>query len=403
MAFDHLGGQRVRPAVCFLFVILLALVAPGAGNAWAANYSARVCIEYEVQYADDWVGDFWTGTGPYDARGPYVRVIQNNNGTVIDEGYTYYSGSYTGCRSPVTMDDSIAGAYTIQVKVKNLVTQDNRTEVWDQWTLPRTTYTFNVDEAFWPLEGSGRYDFIFRGSDFGSGWQDWINVAAASSYAVEKRNGDIADELFRYYMTTNPDCTTCTLEGDGSWVGAVADVKESIVHETGHNVNYYGNGSLMTAHTYTLEQEAGSPCPGGDNWSTDSKEWRTAAAMEGFVEFYVATVWNDWTESDCEFDDKGANIVAADDCEDNAQHMVDECGGVYGSRGVAVDWLTFFWDVHTDCSTSYGDMLEIWDGANPNSWYSAIVASRLRDSALDQSLVTSTCWDGKVSLNGVDP
>lgn len=387
-----------------LFVASLCYALP----AQATLRTVRICIEYEVQFDDAWVGDYWTTTGPYNARGPYVKVTETTSGDVVHDDYVASSGTYVGCTPQYSMSDSLAGGYTIKVWMKNKVAQDNLIEVWDQWSLPRSMTVFVVDTNFVPTAGSGSYDFLVRGSDYGTGWQDYINVAAAGSYAVERRNGDITGKTFRFYMTDNDagSCSPgagCTIPGDGSWVGAVADEKQKIVHEAGHNIAHYGNGSLIPVATYTLAAEPGSPCPGGDGWAIVSKEYRTAAALEGFVHYYAITVWNDGGETDCEFNDQGWTIASADDCEGTAQHMVDVCGGTLDSRGVAVDWLTFWWDIQTNCTTGFADILEVWDGAGPHSWVSSNVASRLRDSALDQSLVSSSCWDGVASTNGTDP
>ncbi|MCZ7585031.1 MAG: hypothetical protein M5R36_17835 [Deltaproteobacteria bacterium] len=52
-------------------------------------------------------------------------------------------------------------------------------------------------------------------------------------------------------------------------------------------------------------------------------------------------------------------------CEYGAAFMEFYCETPWGSRSVEVDWLRFWWDLHTDEGEPFGNIADIWDGANP--------------------------------------
>lgn len=398
----------IRPS-SVLVVLGIVFLLLGPRSALATNWNVRICIEYDVDFTDAPYGDYYSdNTDDVPATGVRLQVV--NNDTEGDWFFDYTSnGTDTGCM-PLYQGMSDTDSYSIRVYMQNRVDQDNDIVVYDRWTSPRTIHVYEVAGAFVP-DAPGSFTFVLRPGDFGGDAKGYVNTAASASYAVDRRNGDVTSKVFRYYMTTSEFCPStvgCTIPGDGSWIYPIRNKKFEVVHETGHNIAHYGNKSAVPVCSYGLNHEEGSPCPGdadpsdpnydGGGWQLKSKEWRTAAALEGFVHFYPVAVWNRQDQSDCEL----PYSYFSNDCEGPHQHMEMTCGGEFSSRGAAMDWVTFWWDVHQDLGVLYGTVLDIWDDTNPHSWVSSNVSSRLRDAAVSNG-ISGSAWDGKVNYNGTDP
>jgi hypothetical protein len=380
------------------------------GASPAGAVSTTLCIRYGTAFGDDYsAGDDWTGYhAVVTARGIHLQVWENGGPTL----FSGYTNADTGCK---TLDMSTSESYTIRVKTQAELDSGNNTLVESADTEFSNVFLYDVDTNFVPA-GTPQTEYFtypyYGESELG------VNVAAAAGYGVHYRNGGIDDEIWHYYTETCPSgsgsCTTNDSNSDMSVFlsGFGTERKYIIAHETGHLLGYIADEESSPILSYA--------CPNGPDCEefTDtvhdwtSKEYQTAAAVEGFAHYFAAALWND-REDDCEyyyykevdFDprDSHGDGEAGDlySCESGGAFMEDECGTPYDDRGVEVDWLRFWWDLYTDQNVSHDSIVDIWDGANPRSWNLSIVYSRLRDAA-DAEGVDLNDWDEEAEYNGVD-
>lgn len=161
-----------------------------------------------------------------------------------------------------------------------------------------------------------------------------------------------------------------------------------------------------------------------------TKEHSSAAATEGWANFYAALAFNRTDESDCafmynknqDFDRDGVNdsIGGTDSISCEASPIWDPvavpsddylgnlCDTPYAHRSVELDWMRFFWDLTTDQDVSFSDLGDLWDIANPRTWNAVGVNGsssnpwpRIEAAALDPALDLSSEVAAE-SHNGVD-
>jgi hypothetical protein len=134
-----------------------------------------------------------------------------------------------------------------------------------------------------------------------------------------------------------------------------------------------------------------------------SKEFQSAAAVEGWGDFYSAWIWNRNSENDCIYDrhyssdfDMGGvtdttngqvscegiptsgvdpafvsdlslpNITAHDWVSDVVNAGM--CAGPTTNRGTQYDWLRYFWDMVTDENVALDSLADVYDSMDPRSW-----------------------------------
>lgn len=260
----------------------------------AGAVSTVICIDYDIYFADDGgFGDYWTSSGDVDARGPYVEVIKNYDQSTVWDGYTTHN-TPVGC-TPTLSLSPIGMGYKILVHLKASVHQDNIIIVRDQ-QIGWTDHIFEVDDNFKPTKVGGTYQLALRDDDFPGDWQEYFNLAAAPGFAIDRRTGDVDDVTHYMYASCGICASPCTV-GGSSWMCDNWDRKYSIIHEVGHQMQHFANSGIVANYTYAGDGNCEFANP---SWSAISKEFQTAAAFEGFAEFYNATVWNMGGESDCE-------------------------------------------------------------------------------------------------------
>lgn len=123
-----------------------------------------------------------------------------------------------------------------------------------------------------------------------------------------------------------------------------------------------------------------------------SKEYASAAAVEGFADYWAAVVFNNTAQADCALDWFSQNFdgqngrdglpgkgmqpmncrgkpywgATSSYIEQSADHLGDQCSGPKANRGNELDWMRMFW--HLDDGLSFSTILEVWDRANPKNW-----------------------------------
>jgi hypothetical protein len=278
--------------------------------------------------------------------------------------------------------------------------------------------------------------------------QEWINVAAIASWTVRRRksafptwtsdgaqykfalddpgNGglgksDQSDEIILLKPGTN-----------GGW-----RYKNTIAHELGHSLQFWANAPSSILSDTSLDDAS---CPSGYGYihKLVSKEYQSAAILEGMASWVAAVAFNNVTQGDCrkvindsvtwylgasisplpyscEGDvdgDAGAElsfgVSGADYFHETHGFSPNQvtCTDTTPNTGVAVelDWERFLWDLVTKQGVTFGEIVQAFDDASPEAWNTLVPRDEFRD-ALEAELGTSAPWNNAsygAARNGVD-
>ena len=190
-------------------------------------------------------------------------------------------------------------------------------------------------------------------------------------------------------------------------------------HEYGHALGYL-NADVTQSPASSSHNDTPSDCSfsmsGGNPYGTDTKEWSSLAAAEGWAHFVSARVWND-EASDGHFRNNG---VSYDLERWNASNTVRGylkneccpgtpgvgCPGSLDGAGTIGDWMRGYWDLHThSCDDApdkqwmvefYGDLINSAGLQNDNFW------PKSADSVASLFPDCENAWDDIGCHNGLD-
>lgn len=388
----------------------------------ASAATIKFCISHTGSYVDNGeagVGlggpeDFWIGDGAKLARGAYFEVYKNIDGDPELERISYgflgdgISTGDTACTGNITVT-AVNGTYDVHVSSYGEV---NSTDIYvydDQnpGSLWGATGTFVI------TNGQSVQNVTISVSA-GAGY-DVLNVYQAAAYALYRHNGGTGGSTYNYYVGPNAS-------GYISLNDWHSERKFIIVHETGHRMaEIRTNGVMNAAQNYGVNV---SDCPKEPSPNTGhsmrSEEYVGAAAGEGFAHFYAADVWNDDDETDCWFEYyKGVNGDPDPDPAVNCEQAIDQndpfgnarfetvcLDAGYEDRGVELDWLRAFWDVHTNGSApdpSFFDIMDWLDGAAAEgNWTKDTAYVEIDEEANELNDELETNWNNvRSALDGL--
>jgi hypothetical protein len=374
-------------------------------KALATNYAVSFCFQYEGVFADKAGGDYWTDDSPKTARGIAADVKRISDGWHMWLGYT---NSDTGCTGTMTLSSTQSYLITLMTTARvynsnyvNVLSDDNTYSL----------YTQVVDTNFVPSYSGQVPPYL---------WEDLDGlhipqVAAAAGYALNKRYAGLSNQTFKYYAndTTSPPCSpSCTWDEGDVYISS-RNLKFNITHELGHAVAIRRDENLRQSPDYSAPNADCNEADPGFSHDFASKEYASTAAVEGFAHFYAATVWNNPYEYNCsfyyyknvDFDPRDTTLETGSqrlyNCETSRKFLETNCSLISG-RGVESDWLSFWWDLHTDEGWTFGLISDIYDCANAHDWDAGTdVYNLLRDCA-DAYGASLPNWDFYADLNGVD-
>jgi hypothetical protein len=379
----------MRSLLSVLAAIIASLILIGASPAEATTYYVKFCFILDLDYEDWTDGDYWTEGYNVHAKGIRARVTRNPDNFEMFAGYTTNTGTACTPQLPLSPD------YTYRVLLKSYARDANYNvvHVYTGWQ-GTTHHQQTVDTAYHPTANATEY-YLYEIINA----EHETNVLAAASYAVAKNPAGISnrDDFVFHNHTEDDEHVGAHTHSDGIVVldPYAKNRKTGTTHELGHVVGYMRNGNQLGFGNY-------SDVGGGQCTSTDegheaySREWQTAAAVEGIAHFYAALTWNDDTDDDCEY--RGS------DCVHDGYLPIDwlsHCPTPRDNRGNEWDWLRFWWDLHTLEGVSVTDIFDIWNGANPEDWTAPCVYSRLGNAAVFQGISTET-WDYWGDWHGVN-
>jgi hypothetical protein len=335
---------------------------PGRSVDKAAE-SVLLCVNIVTNYLDHFAGDFFTEPGDFarPAYGMKFRLADLSS-TVLAEGNLLDGSSNTkpGCIGR-TLSLQTNTTYTLTLWSEGRVS-GNPVVVQQAGAVQSATLSLSVPAG---TGGLAVYDLDPNPLSRETAW----NVYEAVAFGLSKHPGFTPLKTVFDIAKVGGGAYFCGTDSVGFEPG-LTQFKYIIGHELGHamhftNAGYVGNCSL-SAQDYTDRGNGGAPgsVTGGDCNTTPpsgvpdghglfSREWMSAAVIEGFANFYSAAIWNDATQRDCQWSQLADTTR---DCEGSSsvpdRLMLTQCeqpsAGWARDRGNEWDWLKVFWDVHTD-------------------------------------------------------
>lgn len=361
-------------------IALLLTAAP----AWATLYSVSFCLEFDTTWADNGVGeDYWTTDTDRTARGVWLSVEEN--GTATEKYTPHYVDDSTGCAT-VGLDST--RSYRVKAKSSAYVS-GVYLHAYDDDTSPASLYTVFYT-AFVP-SSSTTYDLDIPDTD------NRNVLLSVATWAMSRGHGMSTPVTIDFYSTGGSSSGPHHDMGD-VYYNTTSARKYIITHEIGHAIAFNVDEGAEPNFSYDAAENY---CDGDgaaeDSHGQVSKEYQSAAAVEGWGDFYSAITWNTTADSDCfygrhyssdfdlDFEDDNSGTV---DCEGRPVATGIEsyvsgrdwladlvaaadpmgCTTPMPNRGVQYDWLRFFWDMTTDEGVSYADLVDLWDAMDARSF-----------------------------------
>ncbi|MEQ1504472.1 MAG: hypothetical protein ABMB14_19695 [Myxococcota bacterium] len=374
---------------------------PWSGGPPPTTGPALVCAWYQPRWTDADLAydyglvagvqampqdDFLTDNDDLPARGALIKVVDLRTG-LVQADYAAIDGPEAGCAwfalAPNERYD-IWMLGSVLIDTVELRTHEKAgAPTWADLVLPGYVHG----------GGSGPIDV------YGAAGHHAWDVQAVTSWAVFRRRAGLAGHVFHAYSNGIGSCSAgaaaCTIKGDTYFSKTASAHKRYYVgHEMGHAVGFVEDDEKSPNHDYDSERNSPTKCaqgPRDGHWMT-SKEYSSAAAVEGWAHYYAALTFNRTDQSDCTFvfnksadwDGDGAIDAKAKepfDCDgapmwaftpasvSDDNYYADVCvSPPVDDRGTEYDWLRFFWDLSTDEGLTFGDVASVWDAANPKNW-----------------------------------
>jgi len=391
------------------FVSMGVALALAAGEARAANQ--EICLRYPVETIDSGLGvDFedhyalndevW----PYwKARGAAYQVLDPDTGAVIQQDY---ASNDNGCFMLPEEDIPAGGQVEIAFYLDSLILDHVRVRTRDGGTANCNDDPF-ADHSGEPdyckpivclgmsgvLEGTGKKYFDFPCS------QPEVTLQALSAYPLYWwHHFDPAELDYDFTVTVRHEngcdpweapCSNAGWDdalGDDEILVNIDDETEDkfrqkflVGHEVGHSLEEsYQFATFGTTHylygSYDLAGGGDACSDGEESHALTSLEYTSAAIMEGFAHFLSADAYNDHNDSTGRFTyykdalgfprdirlegDPDVNPAAPWESNRFAQRA---CTPVAANSGTELDWLRFFWDLHTEGGGADGEHLSLFE------------------------------------------
>lgn len=402
--------------------------------------SVTFCVDLQVDFvhsARSAVGrqDYFDTNADKYARGHKVWASGPATcGRLFDHASWESTGSLPpGC---VTLDLDPYGAYDIWVASDIRVSGSAAWVSETQGPWPSGVWSARVRKSFVPAF-SITHPVEVRTPEPNQGW----NVSSVTAWGMYRRY--IQDFIVRIY--TDEPCPgqggTCA-SGNRVFLEGYEDWRETFViaHEIGHVVGFMTDDSRSPNKSYSEVGGGSSKCASDtDNHLIPSKEYASAAAIEGFADYWAAVVFNntkqpgcliDWYTQDFSGDDfrdgdngdnavpswqpfscqgmpyGGTTMLDPTYTETASDHLGNVCDGTLANRGTEYDWMRMFWDL--DDGLSFSTILEVWDRADPKDWRKTDSGTsdrpweRIRDAANIVSPYVHTRFVDEGAIHGTD-
>jgi hypothetical protein len=205
--------------------------------------------------------------------------------------------------------------------------------------------------------------------------------------------------------------------------------KFTIAHEIGHALWWFANNSASVVPIDYTATAGPSTCGPQLGHFANSREYASAAVLEGWADFYAASVFNDNAGATCEFDNGGpldwnrdltVETFTRYSCDGaivdpmtlavltNATDYHGQfCGGT-NYQAVQLDWLRLLWNLRTDHAWPRPTFRDLWDNTDPQGWMGTEPASGASASTMPYNRITAkvpsarlSTWTTQAAAHGV--
>ncbi len=366
--------------------LLIAMFMP---DAFAAQVNVTLCGVVKISYTDIWDtdndgiednsvdDDYFSSNHDRPARGAFLRVTDNTTGIMTEHQLEDDNPACTA--STVQLDTT--RTYKLVLTAKATLNGNNTIKVW----------TNDVDDAMWAHVGETAWTPVAGTKTLTTGTHAAWNILAASSWALHRRNGGLANETLIFYTETcptSPGASCYSSANQRLYIDPAMDEgKYFVCHEMGHKIARLRDGGLIPNKPALASPDG--VCQASDG-PMIQKRFPALAADEGLAWYYSVVAFNDTTGTDCGFFRSGhdwdqdgtssenlapANLEQTPSCDgDVAEGWADEdylgveCGGTLEDRGTYVDWMRAFWDVDNEEGLSTATIFDLWVEADPSTW-----------------------------------
>lgn len=444
-----------------------------ASQGWAFPIvDQRFLVLHDVNLFDVGGGDdYFTSNTTYRARSAYVALFEVSSGAMVDV--------------LVTDDDGYVRFNNIdraqQYYLRLYGWHDHNNSGRDLFVRDASGNLENAASApFFPTSISHMGvppSTINLSFDAAVAGQEWINAAAIGSWTIRRRPGVFATDAQNgaQYTIIMDDPNNCAVPGGSDAAYCYPEMavyldpdplkleeawgsKMTIAHELTHLAQHWAlvpNSSAdpqayLYAYNYNAPDD--SDCglaSAGHNVTT--KEYQSAAILEGMAHYVAAVAFNQTQEDDCKltppiqviWDSGYAGTAAEYSCEGwdpatgnplgddldgvewdtfevpagnyfdwsspNTGHLACSASGATTNRAVEVDWLRFFWDADNKLGLDTSQIMDAWVEADPVNWDAdggGVTTDDPRDrmeaALVDPARLTQTEWNDWAGDNGID-
>lgn len=352
----------------------LASSQPGAASPMGiqlyGNY--RVCTVWRSAFIDSGYGeDYATESGIQSVAASHSYAwVETSGGSTVWSGYL----DVNGC-TPVL---SLGGSYYLNTKPV-VLSGTSRIDVitgiagGEPGTYMYLHTPFSVSGLTWP-PGSTATKTVTP-SIYGGPFQN--SAAVASRVMAMPDNGLAPNTTIRLRMAEGcpyQDPWFSCSSGQDVYIGTTAPTGETdsnskivITHEVGHAAQYNAMGRLNNDYSADVNDGVNLFCsclhvtdPNTNGLHClQSREYISAAEVEGYAQFFAAKAWNNQAEANCSFAYyKQFRVRSGDfwivkqppvqrDCGSNPKWMENYCASGETDRGVEWDWQNFLWNLNT--------------------------------------------------------
>jgi hypothetical protein len=431
----------------------------------AATISRKFCYDYSIDMDDVnvSVGDDYI-TNPlikYNARFAYASITDETGGFPAHNGYL----DSAGCTPLLTLDDT----HTYTARLLGWVSLPNGQKIVVRDSRYETTCSGGGSTNCHNLYSQSATVNTFPGAGFpitveldatGPG-NGWINAMLIATHAIQRKPAAWVDEedYVIAVESTSGGAELSYTDASGTLLNTPAVLlpagpdtgvrkKYVIAHELGHmlefklhcddaGVNCDGSGPYRLQADYNASDD---DCDGGVPQSShtyNSKEYQSAAAIEGWAHYVAAFSFNHpggstcrmqptrdvewnytssaWDEPfSCEGAETGGDFGGAEYTEppisvtgrDVYGQFCEASKFVDDNRGLEYDWLRFWWDFNQASGFGFIKATDVVVEMGSDDWcaddscaISDLPASRLEDA------MTTLGWSSlynSISDNGVD-
>ena len=407
--------------------LLTAALTPDVAESQITPGSIKFCFRLYLEYNDDGFAlpgtstteDYWIDTQHRWFRGGRVTVFRDNTSTtpIFDDFLGDGLGSGDpgpGCTSTMVLTN-VDRTYIFWIRPWTAVNGGNTLFTVDQENVTHTLVPLPYNHS----QGSGTFTRVYDPGVASATHAAMFRVAMAGTYSLWRHNGGMTSQsynamVWECFGESSPPCEDVPPDGGTKYNSDEQRVEISearshrkfvISHEMGRHLLDY-KAPDKTSQDCSL---SATDCPADANeHSMGSLEWSNCAFTEGWAHFYAADTWNSHSQLDCVFRYyKGSNRTV--DCEGTQTPAwpVGYIGNVctvssHDGRGVELDWLRQFWDVHTNQtgSPSFTDMAN-WV-RDASSWNKRKAYTELDKEADTVGGTLDENWDNTKLVNQVN-